>query len=161
MGKYTVVMAGANPGQTVYAFEPNLNSLYFLGYRTAKYSNIVIVPAALTVDTKVLPATYDPNFNHPPTGPQGIAFPIEEAIRWFGVPAFVKLDCEGCEYEMFERCAKLLQHTTLLVEWHREFDGQPNPAASKFKPDLSYWRETRISPNHTLLEPIQAAPKPA
>lgn len=163
LGKYTVMMARANPGRTVYAFEPNLNSLYYLGYRTAKYSNVVIVPAFLTVDVKVMPTTYDPNFNKPPTGPQGIGFPLEEAIRWFGAPAFIKLDCEGFEYELFERCAPLLQHSTLLVEWHQEFDGKPNPAAAKFKPEvtLSYWRETRISPNHTLLEPLQPAPKPA
>lgn len=162
MGKYTVIMAEANPQQTVYAFEPNLNSLYYLAYRTAKYSNLVIVPAALTIDAKVMPTTYDPNFNNPATGPRAIGFPLEEAIRWYGVPAFIKLDCEGFEFEFLEKCAPLLRHTTLLVEWHKlDLHGQPRQVASQFKPDLSYWRETRISPNHTLLEPLQPAPKPA
>ena len=161
LGKYTVVMAEANPGQKIYAFEPNLNSLYFLGYRTAKYSNVIIVPAALTIDARVMPATYDPNFNNPATGPQAIAFPLEEALRWFGAPAFVKLDCEGFEYEFLERCAHLLKNSTVLVEWHREdLEGKPRLVATKFKPDLSYWRRTEVSPNHTLLEPLSAAPKP-
>ncbi len=159
LGKYTVMMAEANPGQRIYAFEPNLNSLYYLGYRTAKYSNVVIVPAFLTVETKIMPTTYDPNFNKPPTGPQGIAFPLEEAIRWFGVPSFIKLDCEGYEYEFLERCGPLLKNTTVLVEWHLAFDGKPNPGATKFKPDLSLWRQTKVSPNHTLLEPLPAAAK--
>jgi FkbM family methyltransferase len=156
LGKYTVVMAEANPKQTVYAFEPNLNSLYFLGYRTAKYSNVVIVPAALTVDTKIMATTYDPNFCNPPTGPRALAFPLEEAIRWFGVPAFVKLDCEGFEYEFLTRCGHLLKKTTVLVEWHPDLNGVPVPGATQFKPDFSGWRQTRISPNHTLLEPIPA-----
>jgi FkbM family methyltransferase len=155
LGKYTPLMAEANPNQPVYAFEPNLNSLYYLGYRTAKYKNVVIVPGPLTVDAKIVPATYDPNFHNPATGPQGIGFTVEEAIRWFGAPAFVKLDCEGLEFEMFEKCAPLLKNSTLLVEWHYEYpEGVPNAAATKFKPNLSYWRETRVSPHHTLLEPI-------
>lgn len=162
LGKYTVVMAEANPKQTVYAFEPNLNSLYFLGYRTAKYSNVVIVPAMLTIDAKVMPTSYDPNFSNPPTGPKAIAFSLEEAIRWFGVPAFVKLDCEGYEYEFLERCGHLLKNSAVLVEWHLDFDGTPNPGATKFKPDLTQWRQTKVSPNHTLLEPLAAeAVKPS
>jgi FkbM family methyltransferase len=162
LGKYTVMMAEANPGQRIYAFEPNLNSLYYLGYRTARYANVVIVPAFLTVDAKVMPTTYDPNFNNPPTGPQGIAFPLEEAIRWFGIPAFIKLDFEGYEYEFLERCGPLLKNSALLVEWHLDFDGKPNPGATKYKPDFSYWKATKVSPNHTLFEPLQpAVVKPA
>jgi len=158
LGKYTPLMAEANPNHQVYAFEPNLNSLYYLGYRTAKYSNVTIVPAPLTVDAKSMRASYDPNFHNPSTGPQGIAFTVAEAIRWFGVPAFVKLDCEGLEYEMLERCAELLQHSTLLVEWHLEYpEGIPNPGATQFKPNLAYWRVTQVTPNHTLLEPIKPA----
>lgn len=162
LGKYTPMMAEANPGQPVYAFEPNLNSLYFLGCRTAKFPNVTIVPAPLTVDAKFIPASYDPNFHNPPTGPRGIAFTVAEAIRWFGPPAFIKLDCEGLEYEMLERCAELLQHSTLLVEWHAEYPpGTPNPAAARFKPDLSYWRVTQVTPNHTLLEPLSTVrPQP-
>jgi FkbM family methyltransferase len=155
LGKYTPMIAEANPNQPVYAFEPNLNSLYYLGYRTAKYPNVIIVPAALTVDSKFMRTTYDPNFHNPPTGPQGIAFSVTEAIRWFGAPAFIKLDCEGLEYELLARCAEQLRHTTILVEWHPEYpEGKINPSASKFKPNLSYWRSTKVSPNHTLLEPL-------
>lgn len=158
LGKYTPMIAEANPNQRVIAFEPNLNSLYYLGYRTGQYKNVVIVPAPLTVDAKIVPASYDPNFHNPATGPQGIGFTVEDAIRWFGVPAFVKLDCEGLEYEMLERCAELLQHSTVLVEWHPEYpEGVVNQAATKFKPNLSYWRATQVTPNHTLLEPIKRA----
>jgi FkbM family methyltransferase len=159
LGKYTTMIAEANRNQPVYAFEPNLNSLYYLGYRTAKYPNVTIVPAPLTVDAKFVPASYDPNFHNPPTGPQGIAFTVAEAIRWFGTPAFIKLDCEGLEYEILARCADLLQHTTLLVEWHPEYPpGTINPAVAKFKPNLSYWRVTQVTPGHTLLEPINTVP---
>lgn len=158
LGKYTPMMAEANPNQPVYAFEPNLNSLYYLGYRTAEYPNVTIVPAPLTVDTKSFRTSYEPNFHSPPTGPNGIAFSVAEAIRWFGVPAFIKLDCEGLEYEMLEKCAELLQHTTVLVEWHPEYPvGTVNPAASKFKPNLSYWHVTQATPNHSLLEPKKPA----
>ena len=154
LGKYTPMMAEANPKQQVYAFEPNLNSLYYLGYRTARYPNVTIVPAPLTVEERFMRTSYDPNFHNPSTGPRGIAFSVAEAIRWFGEPAFIKLDCEGLEYEMLERCAELLQKSTILVEWHLEYPpGKINPAATKFKPNLSYWRETRVTPNHTLLEP--------
>ena len=157
------MMAEANPNQPVYAFEPNLNSLYYLGYRTAKYSNVTIVPAPLTVDAKSMRASYDPNFHNPATGPQGIAFTVAEAIRWFWrIPAFIKLDCEGLEWEMLERCAELLQHSTILVEWHHEYpEGVPLAAAKKFKPNLSYWRETRITADHTLLEPLNPAHRTA
>jgi FkbM family methyltransferase len=158
LGKYTPMMAEANPKQTIYAFEPNLNSLYYLGYRTAKYSNVTIVPAPLTVDTKFFKTTYDPNFHSASTGPQAIAFSVAEAIRWFGVPAFVKLDCEGLEYEMLDRCGELLQHSTLLVEWHLEYPpGVPNPDVKKFKPKLDLWKTTQVTPNHMLLEPHKPA----
>lgn len=159
LGKYTPMMAEANPHQPVYAFEPNLNSLYYLGYRTAKYRNVTIVPAPLTVETKSFLTSYDPNFHNPATGPLGIAFSVAEAIRWFGVPAFIKLDCEGLEYELLERCAELLKESTVLVEWHPEYPpGTVNPGALKFKPNMTYWRSTKVSPNHTLLEPLAAVP---
>ena len=161
LGKYTVVLAEANPNQRVYAFEPNLNSLYYLGYRTAKYPNVVIVPALLTVDARFAKTTYDPNFVNPPTGPQAIAFPLEDALRWFGVPAFIKLDIEGFEYEFLERCGPLLKNSTLLVEWHPVYNGVPNSGATKYKPDFSHWKATKVSPNHTLFEPLlPAAVKP-
>ena|SRR5579862_191608 len=158
LGKYTPMMAEANPKQPIFAFEPNLNSLYYLGYRTAKYPNITIVPAPLTVDVTSMRVTYDPNFHVAATGPQGIAFTVAEAIRWFGVPAFIKLDCEGLEYEMLEKCADLLQHSTVLVEWHLEYpEGVPNPGATKYKPNFSYWKVSQPTPNHTLLEPLKPA----
>jgi FkbM family methyltransferase len=148
LGKYTTMIAEANPDRPVYAFEPNLNSLYYLGYRTAKYPNVTIVPAPLTVDTKSVRASYDPNFHNPATGPQGIAFSVEEAIRWFGVPAFIKLDCEGLEKKMLEQCGELLRHTTMVVEWHpQEWNGE--------YPPMPFWRVTKVSPNHSLLEPLK------
>ena len=118
LGKYTTLLAEANPNQQVYAFEPNLNSLYYLGYRTAKYPNVTIVPAALTIDGKPMRATYDPNMHNPATGPQGITFSAAEAIARFGMPAFIKLDIEGLEKEFLEKCGELFRHTTMIVEWH-------------------------------------------
>ena len=48
VGKLTTIMAKSSPEATIHAFEPNLNSLYFLAYRTASYKNVIIVPCALT-----------------------------------------------------------------------------------------------------------------
>src|ERR1051326_2784138 len=111
LGKYTVMIARANPSQPVYAFEPNLNSLYYLGYRTAQCPNVTIVPCALAVESKSIRVSYDPDYQKPATGPFAVAFSVAEAITRFGVPAFVKLDCEGPEREMLERCGELLRHT--------------------------------------------------
>ena len=52
------MMAEANPNQPIFAFEPNLNSLYYLGYRTAQYPNVTIVPAALSIDGKAIRTSY-------------------------------------------------------------------------------------------------------
>lgn len=148
LGKYTLTIAEANPKQSVYAFEPNLNSLYYLGYRTAQHSNVTIVPCALTVDGMPIRVSYDPNYQKAATGPQAVTFSVAEAIGRFGVPAFIKLDCEGPEKEILKCCGKLLRHTTLLVEWH--------PWKWKYEyPELSYWRETKVSPHHSLLEPVE------
>jgi len=148
LGKYTPMMAEANPDKQVYAFEPNLNSLYYLGYRTAKYPNVNIVPAPLMADTRSVRVSYDPNFHKPPSGPQGIAFSVPEAIRWFGVPAFIKLDCEGQEKKILEQCGEELSHTTLLVEWH------PWEWNYEFPP-MPYWKVTKVTGSHSLLEPLK------
>ena len=148
LGKYTTLLAEANPNQPVYAFEPNLNSLFYLGSRTAKYPNVTIVPAALTIDGKPMRVTHDPNMHNPPTGPQGITFSVAEAIARFGTPAFIKLDIEGLEKEMLEKCGEMLRHTTMIVEWH------PNCWNNEF-PAMPYWRETKPSPRHSLLEPLE------
>src|ERR1044071_7121559 len=42
VGKYSKIMAQNNPDQKVYCFEPNLNTLYYLAYRTASLPNVVI-----------------------------------------------------------------------------------------------------------------------
>lgn len=149
MGKYTPMMAEANPSQPVYAFEFNLNSLYYLGYRTAKYPNVTIVPGALTLDSQPMKITYDPNMHNPATGPMGITFSVAEAIRRFGVPAFIKLDVEGLEKEMLEKCGELLRHTTMVVEWH------PQCWESTELPKMPFWRVTHISTGHSLLEPLE------
>ena len=148
LGKYTPMIAEANPNQPVYAFEFNLNSLYYLGYRTAQYPNVTIVPCALTLDSKPMKITYDPNMHNPATGPNSITFSVAEAISRFGVPAFIKLDIEGLEKEMLEKCGELLRHTTMIVEWH--------PLVWNHEyPEMPFWRVTKVSPNHSLLEPLK------
>ena len=155
LGKYTPMIAAANPNQPVYAFEFNLNSLYYLGYRTAQYPNVTIVPGALTLDSKPMKITYDPNMHNPATGPMGITFSVAEAISRFGVPAFIKLDVEGLEKEMLEKCGELLRHTTMIVEWHPQCWNAEYPA-------MPYWKVTKVGPDHSLLEPLERADgKPA
>ena len=151
LGKYTPMMAEANPNQPIFAFEPNLNSLYYLGYRTAQYPNVTIVPGALSIDGKAIRTSYDANFHKPPTGPMGITFSVAEAIARFGRPAFIKLDVEGLEYEMMEACGELLRYTTLVVEWHWY-------TWERERPKMPFWRETEAGRCHTLLTPLEQAP---
>ena len=149
VGKYTPMMAAANPSQTVYAFEPNLNSLYYLGYRTCEHANVVIVPGALTIDGKPLKTSYDPNFHKPPTGPYGITFSVAEALAKFGRPAFIKLDVEGLEYDMLETCGELLKHSALSVEWHdKDLANRP-----RTRPKMPFWHVSEIGVNHSQLLP--------
>lgn len=154
VGKYTPMLAEANPNQTVYAFEPNLNSLYYLGYRTCQYKNVVIVPGALTLDGKPMKTSYDPNFHRPPTGPYGITFSPKEGIAKFGRPAFIKLDIEGLEYDMLERCGEDLRYSALIVEWHGvDLSNQP-----RTRPQMPFWHVTEAGPNHSLLVPREQPP---
>jgi len=116
VGKITTLMARNSPNAIVYAFEPNLNSLYYLGFRTASYSNVVIVPCALTTEGGTIKGSYDPDFNAKPTGPLVSTISIAEAIAKSGVPTFVKMDIEGAEFAFFKSPeAKRLQSSTILV----------------------------------------------
>ncbi len=147
LGKYTCDIARANPNCKVFAFEPNFNSLYFLAHRTAKLTNVEIVPGALTADGRDLKGTYNPDFNAPPTGPWMPSFSLSEALAKFGKPAFIKMDIEGEEFRIFRESAELLRGVHLLVEWHTAF-------VKEQVPPLKYWRITEISAGHTYLEPL-------
>lgn len=148
VGKITTVMAANSPNAVIYAFEPNLNSLYFLAYRTAACRNVVIVPCALTTDGGTLTGTYDPDFNAPPTGPRVSTISIAEAIAKSGVPAFIKMDIEGAEFAFFESPeSKRLHASTILVAWHPELAKKPIP-------QVPGWENDPIALNSTLLTPL-------
>jgi FkbM family methyltransferase len=148
IGKLTTIMAKNSPGATVFAFEPNLNSLYFLAYRAARYSNVVIVPCALTTDGKTLSGTYDPDFGAPPTGPRVASLSLAEAIAKSGVPQFVKMDIEGAEFAFFESAeSERLHSSTILVSWHSDFVHKPIPT-------VKGWNNQLVAPNLTLLTPL-------
>jgi FkbM family methyltransferase len=147
VGKFTGVLAQANPDHRVFAFEPNLNSIYFLAYRTSRFKNVVIVPAALTLDGKPMTTSYNPDFSAPPTGPQAMTLSLAEALQKFGKPSFIKMDIEGAEFRLFREQASALKGVHLLVEWHTMLLDDPIPA-------LPYWKVTRVDDTHTYLEPI-------
>lgn len=148
VGKITTIMAAKSPNATIYAFEPNLNSLYFLAYRTASYGNVVLVPCALTTDGGHITGTYDPDFNAPPTGPRVSTISIAEAIAKTGVPAFIKMDIEGAEYGFFESSeAAALRTATILVAWHPDLTNKPVP-------QVAGWKNNPIALNSTLLTPL-------
>ncbi|MGB7767571.1 MAG: hypothetical protein WBN22_01790 [Verrucomicrobiia bacterium] len=44
IGKYTTIIARQSPWATIFAFEPNLNSLYYPSCRTAKFTNGALSP---------------------------------------------------------------------------------------------------------------------
>lgn len=143
VGKYTPIMARNNAPYNVYAFEPNFNSVYYLAYRTQQFRNVVIVPNALTARANVVAGSLNPDFNSPSTGPLASALTINNAVRMFGSPAFVKLDIEGGEYELFESFdIRLLSRTTILVSWHRGVIDVPG------------WKNTLLDTNLTILEPL-------
>jgi FkbM family methyltransferase len=147
VGKFTTLLAASNPRRTVYAFEPNLNSLYYLAYRTARFPNVVIVACALTRDGATLPGTYDPDFTAPATGPRVVSLSLREALQKFGRPAFIKMDIEGGEFELFRQDAELLRGVHLWVEWHPGIVNQP-------RPPLNYWKVSQADSTHTYLEPL-------
>ena len=148
VGKYTAILARHNPKATIFAFEPNLNSLYYLAYRIADCRNVVIVPNALTADGKSMKGTHDPDFNAPPTGPLVATISLKEAILKCGVPSFVKMDIEGGEFQIFDgQEAECLQRTTILVSWHSQFTGKPIP-------EVKGWKNDRIASDITLLSPL-------
>ena len=127
----------------VYAFEPNLNALQFLGNNLKDCPNVVIVACALTLDGKPMLGSIDPDFLKPPTGPKVATLSIAEALQKFGRPGVIKIDIEGGEYELLK--SELLQDIPLLIEWHREIPQQ-----------LPHWNITTIDPTHSLLTPRTA-----
>jgi len=148
VGKYTTILAKHNPNATICAFEPNLNSVYYLAYRTANYPNVVIVPNALTVDGRSIKGTHNPDFNATPTGPLVATISIKEAIARQGVPAFIKMDIEGGEFPIFEsEEAERLRPATILVSWHSQLAGKPVP-------DVKGWKNSRLADDMTLLSPL-------
>ena len=147
VGKYVCDIARANPNCKIFAFEPNLNSLYFLAHRTAKTPNIEIVPCALTADGRDMLGTYDPDFTTTSTGPLVPTFSLAEALTKFGKPVFIKMDVEGEEFKIFREQPDLLRGVHLLVEWHPQFVKEPIPP-------LKHWRVHDVFPSHTYLEPL-------
>jgi len=119
IGKYTTILARANPNHLIYAFEPNLNSLYYLGYRTARFKNVVIVPCALTSDGAAFKTSYSADFFQLPTGPMACSLSVQEATQKFGVSSFAKFDIEGGEFFVVDRPPDALRRTSLLIEWHK------------------------------------------
>jgi FkbM family methyltransferase len=125
----------------VFAFEPNLNLLYYLGYKLKNCANVTIVPCALTLDGKPMQCSIEPNFSLPNQWPMmATTLSVDEALKKFGRPGVIKLDIEGGEYEVIK--SPSLTGLTLLVEWHREI-----PIA------LDRWNIKNLDDMHTLLTP--------
>ncbi|MBU6408962.1 MAG: FkbM family methyltransferase [Verrucomicrobia bacterium] len=147
VGKYTTILARSNPNGMIYAFEPNLNSLYYLAFRTARYRNVVIVPNALTLDGRPIPGSHDPDFTSPPTGPLVSTISIQEAIARTGVPRFVKVDIEGAEFDLFKsKAIECLHPATILLSWHPILAGREIY-------EVDGWRNVQLDANLTLLTP--------
>lgn len=124
----------------VYAFEPNLNALQFLGFNLKDCPKAVVVPCALTLDGKPMLGTVDPDFLAPSTGPKVATLSLAEALKKFGKPGIIKIDIEGGEYELLK--SDLLIGIPLLIEWHREIPRE-----------LPHWTIQSIDESHSLLMP--------
>jgi FkbM family methyltransferase len=147
LGKFTTLLAQANPQTRIYAFEPNLNSLYFLAHRTARFPNVTIVPCAVTADGREMKGSYNPDFGAPATGPNVPTLSIEEAVRKFGKPIFIKMDVEGEEFRIFSPEPQSLFGVHILVEWHGQLTGDEVPP-------FKHWTSRDFTLNHTYLEPV-------
>lgn len=144
VGKYTALLSHKNSNHTVYAFEPNFNSLFYLAWRTQHLQNVVIVPSALTAYGQIIPGTHNADFNAKPSGPKTSTFSIGEAVAKFGLPKFVKMDVEGAEYELTRhRDFALLQRATVLISWHAGIE------------TVKGWSNTKVSEDITLLSPLK------
>jgi len=141
---------GANVGNLAYevaqrhkvvVFEPNLNLIYYLGYKLKHCPGVTLVPCALTLDGRPMQSSLDPNFTLPSDGPMAATLSVDEALKKFYRPGVIKLDIEGGEYEVIK--SPSLTGLKLLVEWHREIPTQ-----------LDRWHIKHIDPTHTLLTPI-------
>lgn len=150
IGKYTTLLAAANPAHRIYAFEPNLNSLYFLAYRTRGYQNVVIVPNGLTADGQPLQGSIDPDFSRPPRGPLVASISLADALRRFGCPRFIKMDIEGGEYDLVPILPPELRQTTLLIAWHPDLVHRPIP-------EIQGWDVQFLQPELSLLTPLRSA----
>jgi FkbM family methyltransferase len=147
LGKFTTLIAAANPQTKVYAFEPNLNSLYFLAHRTARFPNVTIVPCALTADGREMKGSYNPDFGAPATGPGVPTLSVEEAVKKFGRPIFIKMDVEGEEFQIFNPEPECLYGAHILVEWHTGLVNKPIPK-------LQHWSSKDFTLGHTYLAPV-------
>lgn len=137
LGKHTFAVARHH---AVFAFEPNLNVLYYLAYNVRKCDNVVIVPNALTIEGGIMLGSYEADFLAAPTGPRVATLSLREALDKFGTPGVIKIDIEGGEYRLIE--SELLKDIPLVVEWHAEI---PN--------ELPHWRIVAIDPTHSVLIP--------
>ena len=109
LGKYTCDIARANPNCKIFAFEPNLNSLYFLAHRTAKLPNIEIVPCALTADGREMKGKVTNRISTPRRPARWCRrFQLAEALAKFGRPVFIKMDVEGEEFRNFPRTIRFV-----------------------------------------------------
>jgi FkbM family methyltransferase len=124
----------------VYAFEPNLNALQFLGYNLRNCKNVCIVPLALTLDGQPMEGSYHPDFMTGPTGPAVMTLSLAEALKKLGRPGVIKFDIEGGEYDFIK--SELLADIPLVVEWHA--------AVPK---ELPFWTMYRLDDSHSLLRP--------
>jgi FkbM family methyltransferase len=140
LGKLTVEVAKRHK---VFAFEPNLNVLYYLGCNLGDDPNVTLVPCALTLDGAPMKGSTEPDFLAPPTGPRVATLSVEEALAKFGRPGVIKIDIEGGEYDLI-RCPAL-RGIPMLIEWHG-----PIP------PEFEHWTAKALDPTHSLLTPKSA-----
>lgn len=124
----------------VFAFEPNLNLIYYLAYKLKDCPRATVVPCALTPDGQPMQCSINPDFTKPNRGPRAATLSVEDALKKFGRPGVIKLDIEGGEYEIIK--SPLLTGLTLIVEWHR---GVPT--------SLDRWQIKALDATHTLLTP--------
>lgn len=139
LGKHTIAVARKH---SIYAFEPNLNVLYYLAYNVRRCRNVVIVPNALTRDGSSLLGSYEADFLAKPTGPKVATLSIGEALDKFGAPGVIKIDIEGGEYDLID--CDSLKDIPLVIEWH-------GPIPEK----LPHWNIIPIDATHSALIPKQ------
>jgi FkbM family methyltransferase len=111
-----------HPDAVIHAYEPNQRALSYLTTNTANLNIEIFAEAVGSCSGRArMLDTSDINLAtaHPDSGGETIQVALDKVIqRIGGCVDFLKLDCEGCEWELFECADSWSKVQSLRMEYH-------------------------------------------